>query len=453
MIFSSKAKEEFEVKSISSQQMDSFVDKCWNIYKGNPSWLDEDAHIKTINMARTVCEEVARLTTLAIGITIDGSARADYLQGQIDKVYYSLRKWVEYASAYGTIVLKPNGKDIDVVLPNKYMITDMENDRITGIVFINQDTVGDKYYTRLEYHRWIDDIYAITNKCFIGYSENDSGKPIAIEKTPWNGLSEEIGIQNLEKPLFGVLRMPNANSIDINSPLSMPVFADAIEELKDLDIAYSRNALEIFDSEKIILLDSDKLMLPGTKVHNSVAGFERNRQQMKLPHYVRNVLGNGQDDFYQEINPQLNTEERIKGINNQLSFIGFKCGFSTGYFVLDEKTGMVTATQVESDDRRTIQLIKDVRDQLESCIEDLVYALDKFADLYTEMPAGTYEITFDFGDITYNREEDRLRWWGYVQAGKVPAWKYFEKFEGMSEEDAKAMVSEAEPKEQGLFAE
>ena len=62
-------------------------------------------------------------------------------------------------------------------------------------------------------------------------------------------------------------------------------------------------------------------------------------------------------------------------------------------------------------------------------------------------PVGKYEVTYDFGDLTYNREEDRQRWWGYVISGAVPKWYYFNKFEGMSEEDAKKMVEEAEPKE------
>lgn len=128
-----------------------------------------------------------------------------------------------------------------------------------------------------------------------------------------------------------------------------------------------------------------------------------------------------------------------------------KAGFSNGYFVFDQKTGMVTATQVESDDRRTIQYIKDVRDQLEKCMDAVYYALSVYADLYGESPAGEYEVTYDFGDITYNREEDRARWWSYVTAGKVPAWMYFVKFEGFSEEDAKAMVEEATPKEEELF--
>ena len=131
-------------------------------------------------------------------------------------------------------------------------------------------------------------------------------------------------------------------------------------------------------------------------------------------------------------------------MNALLNQIGYKIGFSNGYFVFNEKTGMVTATQVEADDRRTIQLIKDVRDKLEDCLNGTIYALNVFADLYGLTPVGAYEVTYDFGDITYNREEDRLRWWQYVVQGKVPAWLYFQKFEGMSEEEAKAMTAEAD---------
>lgn len=111
----------------------------------------------------------------------------------------------------------------------------------------------------------------------------------------------------------------------------------------------------------------------------------------------------------------------------------------------------MTARQVEADDRRTIGFIKDVRDKLEDCLNGVIYALNVFADLYGMAPVGAYEVTYDFGDITYNRDEDRARWWQYVTTGKVPAWMYFVKFEGMTEEEAKAMVEEAQPKEPTLF--
>lgn len=238
---------------------------------------------------------------------------------------------------------------------------------------------------------------------------------------------ESAVIGGIEQSLYGVLRTPQANNIDISSPLSMPIFAEAIEELKDLDIAYSRNSKEIMDSKRTVLMDSDKLFpFQSSKLFrlDPTIAAGRMKEKMGMPNYVKIVEGNGSDDFYQEINPTLQTQTRLDGINAILSQIGYKIGFSNGYFVFNQKSGMVTATQVESDDRRTIQFIKDVRDKLEDCLDDTIYALDVMATLYGLAPAGTYEVTYDFGDITYNREEDRLRWWQYVQAGKVPAWMF-----------------------------
>ena len=258
-------------------------------------------------------------------------------------------------------------------------------------------------------------------------------------------------MENVEKPLFGVFRTPHANNLDITSPYALPVFSDAIEELKDLDIAYSRNVKEVHDSKRTVLADDALITFAGEPVTNGAAAAQKKAKDMKLPDMVRMVRGDGKETYYQEINPELNTDTRLAGINALLSQIGFKVGYSNGYFVFNEKTGMVTATQVESDDRRTIQLIKDVRDKLENCLNGLIYALNVFADLYDLAPVGDYEVVYDFGDITYSLDEDRARWWSYVTAGKVPAWRFFVKFEGMTEEDAKAMVQEAAPKTPTLF--
>ena len=119
--------------------------------------------------------------------------------------------------------------------------------------------------------------------------------------------------------------------------------------------------------------------------------------------------------------------------------------------MFNESSGIQTATQVEADQQRTIQLVKDVRDKLEACMDGLTYALNVFADLYGLAPAGAYEIVYDFGDITYNREEDRARYWGYVTTGRFPFWMYLMKFEGYTEEDAKLIEKEAQPKTPALF--
>lgn len=451
MLFRNKVEEEFNIESITSSELDNTVSKCMRIYKGYPEWIDEENHIKTINFAKAICSETARLAMMGIKIVIDGSTRAEWLQKEIDKVFFNLRNWVEYGCAYGTVILKPTGEGIELIPPDHLTITDEDNGKVTGAVFINRKTKNNKFYIRLEYHRFIKDLYVITNRCFIADSESDRGRPIDIKRTPWANLEEEQYIQNMESPLFGVLRMPHANNVDINSPVGLPIFIDAIEELKDLDIAYSRNAKEILDSKRTVLLDSDKLLPTGGKISNTERFYGHAREEMGLPDYIKNVYGNGQDDFYQEINPQLNTDARLSGINALLSQIGYKVGYSNGYYVFNESTGIQTATEVEANQQRTIQFIKDIRDQIESCMDGLIYALNVFADIYNLAPVGRYEVLYDFGDITYNQDEDRQRWWGYVMANKIPAWMYFTKFEGMSEEEAKAIEKEMQPKQPKLF--
>lgn len=446
MLFTTRAKEEFNITPIISAEVEWLLEYCERVYRGQPDWENEETHIKTVNFAKSICSETARLVTMGIGIHLDGSARAKWLQEQVEDIYYELRKWVEYGCAYGTVILKPNGETVKLYVPGQYEITEQNGGKITGAVFHNAayDEGTKKYYVRLEYHRFEDGAYVISNKCYVGDSPNACDKPVDIAATPWSDYLEEARILNVDAPLFAPLRTPHANNLDHNCPVTLPIFSDALEELRDLDVAYSRNAKEIEDSKRMILLDSDRILpyaRPG----------DLNRSS--LPDYVKLIDGDTsvESDIYHEINPTLNTDTRITGINSLLSQIGYKVGFSNGYFVFNESTGIQTATGVEAEQQRTIQFIKDCRDQLEVCVKDLLYAMSKIADLYQLAPVGDYEVVFDFGDITYNRDEDRSRWWGYVQAGKVPAWMFFVKFEGMTEEDAKKMTAEAAPKTPSLF--
>jgi A118 family predicted phage portal protein len=444
MLTKSKAREEFNIEPISSEQMRSWINECINIYRGEPCWLDENDSIDTIGFAKALCSETARLATLGIGIKLDGSARADWLQEQIEKIYFQLRDWIEYGCAYGTVIMKPNGDSIDLYTPDMFEIVHATNGKIDGVIFHNWKQNGKKWYTRLEYHRFEGDLYMITNKCYLGDRPDDLQEKIAIEETPWNNLVEEVGIANLERTMFGVLRTPQANNIDMDSPYGLPIFSEAVQELRDLDIAYSRNAKEIKDSKRTVLLDSDRLLPYG-----AVGGLNRTT----LPDYIKLVDGDTstESDIYHEINPTLNTDTRLTGINALLSQIGYKVGFSNGYFVFNESTGIQTATQVEADQQRTIQFIKDVRDKLESCLDGLFYALDVFASLYGLAPEGKYEVVYGFGDITYSYELDKQTWHGYATSGHIPFWYYLVKFENLTEEEAKKLTKEAEPKISALF--
>lgn len=452
MLFLPKAKEDFKIEPLVSAEMDRLLSICADVYKGNPAWLDAKDHIKTINFAKSLCSETARLTMLGAKISLDDSPRGQYLQEEIDKIYFNLRKWMEYACAYGTIALKPNGQSVDIVTPDNFTVTEEENGNVTAIVFQEQKRArdGKHYYVRLEYHRKENDKYLITNKTYYSESQNSLGNPIDIAMTPWKDLQEEVSLDNIEGNLYAILKMPQANNVDLASPMGMPLIYECIEELRDLDIAYSRNAKEILDSKRTILIDSDRMMLNMNGNIKNV-NWDLARQRAGLPDMVKAVDGGQTDHMYQEINPLIQTPVRLEGMNALLSQIGYKVGFSNGYFVFNEQMGIQTATGVEASQQRTIQFIKDMRDMLESCLNQLISAMNSFADLYGLAPLGEYEVNYNFGDITYNYDEDRNRWWGYVMAQKIPAWKFFEKFEGMTEEEAKAIVAEATPEMPELF--
>lgn len=461
MIFKRQAEKAFNVQSIVSPDMEKAINQCADVYHGNPEWLDDEEGIKTINFAKALCSETARLVTLGIGIHLEGSARAEWLQQQIDLIYPKLRDWVEYGCAYGTVFLKPNGTSLDVFTPADVLLVDYDNLGVREIIFKDTYQSGKKWYTRLEHHRFVETEmdgamlrpYYISNRAYVSKSTDSIGDPIPLTQTKWADMAADTppilkaSGEPLDKPMFGILRTPQANNVDISSPMGLPIFREALEELKDLDIAYSRNAGEIFDSQKIILAD-DRLLYNDGKNLKTRGPYDAKG----MPHYVKNVFGNDQKEFYQEITPQLNTDARIKGINNLLSQIGYKAGFANGYFVFNESSGIQTATGVEADQQRTVQFVKDVRDQLEACLNATIYALNVYADLYNLSPVGPYEVTYDFGDILYDREADRSRWWQYVTQGKVPAWLYFTKFEGMTKDEAVSMTKEAENTQaKGLF--
>ena len=459
-MFVDTAKIKFDAEPTVSKKMTSAIDAWMNTYRGVPEWANAD-DVKTINFAATVCEETARLTTLDIGINLSGGARAAFLQKELDKqLLPRLRDFVEYGAAGGTVIFKPSGKGIDVITPDRFMVTEYDdNKKITGVIFQDGYTQGKDIFTKLEYHRFerrrsreeeTRTVYVISTKCFRSQNSAEIGREIPIDSTRWRGIEPEVEIikqndEQVDSPLFGVFKMPKANNIDLDSPLGMAIFANAMQEMEDLDIAYSRNSDEINNSNTIELLDDALLQREGVK-----------GSRVHLPSHVHNVFGNGMESFYQQIDRPLKTGERRVGINQQLSFIGYKCGYSEGYFVFDQKTGLVTATQVESTDRRTIQLIKDVRDGLKEALRETIYALNVLADLYERAPVGTYTVDFDFGDITYNEDEDRNRWYQLMMQGIIPKWYYLVKHEGMGEDEAKAIVAaadEANAARTALFAE
>ena len=468
-LWQKEAQDKFGVETIESDVMKAALDDWVNIYQGKPDWtLPDDKgniDIESFNFAKKLCNETARLTTLALGITVEGSARADWINSFMESYIARMKnEECEKACAFGYIILKPNGESIDYVMPWDFCPTHATDGKVDGGIFFDHyHDPGDKwYYTRLEWQRFEDvsedvRIFRITNKTYKATGANGIGQECNIKETVWADLQEDVAYENIEQPLFSIFKMPLSNNIDMSSPLGVSIFSNAQKELKSLDIAWTRLEDEIFDSQKITFLGDMLIDEPGRPVRSRVApGGAVDKTGKALPRHVRILPSSTTGDEYHEVNPALQTTDRLSGIEHFLNLVGVKCGYSTGQFVLNGRTGHVTATQVEADDRETIQYIKQIRDSFQTATDGLIYALDKYADIYSLAPVGVYEVNYDFGDITYNWEEDRARHWQYVTLGKYPLWLYYVKFEGMSEEEAKAVAAEAksenEPKE-GLFGE
>lgn len=436
----------FGVELISSHEMNTALRNWDRISTGKPPWLNAADEIETINMAKHISDTRAKLTTLDIGIAISGSPRADYLQGLADDLLKRLPDRIAEADRLGGIMIKWNGETWDYILPGSFGITEKnDNGEIVGAIFAAHTAQGSAHYTRLEYHRFEGSsaeggkLYKISNKVFknrlSARGEVTLGAEVSLDKVDaWAHMEPEVTIANLEAPLFAYYRVPGANMIDPASPLGLSVFANALTELKAIDIAVSRKNTEVEDSKHITFVGQSLI---------------RNAQHtgVELPRFVKG-LGMGLNDTetsaVHEHVPTMLTDQRIKDINFNLSMAGVKCGFSEGVFVMDGQTGMITATQVEADDRDTIQTIKADRDALRDALEQALYGADALATLYGLAPLGEYEVNFNFGDITYSYEEDKASWRAYAMQGWVPKWLYFVKFEGMSEEEAKAITAEAE---------
>lgn len=454
-IVNSEISKEFGVDLITSDKMNNALKKWDDISTGKPPWQDIEDEIETVNMAKLISDTRAKLTTLDISIAVSGSPRADYLQRVVDDLLKRLPDQIAEADRLGGIMIKWNGESWDFILPGSFGITAKDdNGEITGAIFAAHTKQGKSHYTRLEYHRFEgigadgSQIYKVTNKAFKNQINSDNhfvlGPQVPLTAVnEWANMEPEVNIGNLEHPLFAFYRVPGANMVDPASPLGLSVFANALTELKAIDTGMSRKNTEIADSKHITFVGQQAIQNATNK-------------GIKLPRFVMGLgmgINDGETTAVHEHTPTIQTDARIKDINFNLSLAGVKCGFSEGVFVMDGQTGMITATQVEADDRDTIQTIKTDRDALKDALEQAIYGADALVTLYDLAPLGEYEVNFNFGDITYSYEEDRAAWRGYVLQGWVPKWLYFVKFEGMSEEEAKALTAEAEAAnmEAGLF--
>lgn len=436
----------FDVEPCINDLERDLIKKWKNIYIDKSPWITErgntledylnsnNRQLRSLSMAKSVCSEVARLTALDIDIQVTGSERANYIQSILDdKLKNKLQNTIELAAAVGYIIFKPSDDDIDVITPFDVIPIRYDGKTLFECIFIDKIEKDNDIYIRCEYHNYIDENrYIIRNKAFLSKDRSYDMQEIpltALEE--WQGIKEEVNLTRCEHPLYTVFKMPTANNIDIHSNIPMSCFANCIQQLEDLDVAYTNFAHEVYNSNKIMFVSQ-----------YVIDNMRRGRTD--LPDFVKGLeFGVGAENTIQEFNPEILVEKRRDQINLLLSFIGYKCGFSNGYFQFSEKTGLVTATQIEAEQQQTINTISSIRNELEYSLNELIECIDYLADMYSLAPKGEYETSFYFKDITSNFEEDRKRNIELVKCNILPKWKYLVDYEGYTEEEAKEMVRQA----------
>lgn len=481
MLFKTDAENAFNVKTYLSSDMEKAI-RLWQMLEGSnglmPPWCDNDVH--TIQFSNTVARELASLITQNIDIKVQPvygkGEKATFIQDAIDKDFLkNAQANLEKMIRLGGIMAKWNGSGIDYLTPDRFLVTEFDsNGNITGCVFFSYSAEKEKFYTRAEWHRYENitrkneetgeseqvKVYRISNKAFVSDNKDEIGREIPLTKTKWADIEPETSIDGLREPLFAYLKNSFSNTIDPDSPLGVSSFSECIEELRWLDIAMSNLGIETENSKPMMFVDNSSII------------YAQNNN-IKLPRFIQGLnIGVNPENTAQQWNPTMQVTSRVEAINFYLSIISYKTGFDPGYFVFDgQKITMATATQVESTERRTVNTVLSYRALLDrpnsngdgriGFIHDIAYIIDTMSVMNGDtLPTdyGNYELFASMADLTANEEENKAFDYQLSLQGYMSKARFLVRHLGMTEEEAAAMVAEAQEESKansngGLFGE
>ena len=384
--------------------------------------------------------------------------RADFLNSQYKKVLRKIRNQLEFACAKGGIVIKPyvviydEGESIDSMYKRtestekegqKGTVEDAESDamsssdplpkyefefdfvqadrffpmafdsngRITEAAFIQTKVEHDTVFTRLEYHKLEGRSCIVQNFAFVStdmtlasgkaafMSDTQLGREIPLTEVPdWANLAPEVVIENVDRPLFAYLKMPEANTIDTYSPIGVSCYSRVTNLIKDADEQYSRLLWEFEGGE--LAIDVDRNALAINELGESVLPTKQQR-------LFRKVDLNS-EETYEVFSPAIRDASLVNGLNVILTRIEDVTGLSRGTISNAEYTDARTATELKILKQRSFQTNKDIQQALKGALEDVVYVMNAYCDLYDIVSEGKYEISFEFDDSILVDSETEL---------------------------------------------
>lgn len=345
---------------------------------------------------------------------VGSTDRAEFLNKQYDKLKKNLRKYVEYGIAKGGLVIKPyvvintdeEGQSVssieyDFIQADAFYPLAFDNSgNITEAAFLQSKIEKDTIYRRLEYHRWKGNTVEVLNSAFKSTNNQNQGDMSGIDlgqEVPltsvneWKDLQPKTTISGVTKPLFAYFKMPQANTIDMSSPLGVSGYSRAVDLIKDADIQYSRLLWEYEGGEMAIDIDRDAFGFQNDAKGN--AHSVPNKLQARL----YRSIDLGESNTYQPYAPSLRDSSYLQGLNAILMRIEDAVALSRGT-LSDSSAEARTATELKILKQRSYQENAEIQQAIEDALRDVVYIMDVYCDLYKLTPKGEYDISFEWDD-------------------------------------------------------
>lgn len=343
-----------------------------------------------LGMAKTVCEDWANLL-LNEKVAIKAGSYEERLSGILgsNNFYTRGNQLVEMAFSLGTgaFVEYLNAEDevvIDYIRADMIYPISWDNGDVTECAFGTPKTIDGKDVVYIQIHRLgriaqeeDPDLYYIENVYVDAESEKEMDPPEEIEEIVNTGSVE---------PLFQLITPNICNNIDLDSPLGISVYANAIDEVKGTDLVYDSYMNEFVLGRKRIMVPISQAKRQMQEDGVSTPVFDPNDTVYYLLPEDRN--GNNQ---LTEVDMTIRASDHELGIQRALDLLSLKVGMGTGRYKF-ENGSVKTATEVISDKSDLYQNRQKHSIIISAAIVNMVRAVS-FLDA-----GGAVEATVDFDD-------------------------------------------------------
>lgn len=401
------------------------VDKfhTYNVFNGVSMIKCERA---TLGMAKTVAEDWANLL---MNERVKIAAEDERIQDMLDIVMkhndfdVEANRTIEAAFASGTGAftewmdaeghIRIDYHDARMIHPIAWC-----GHRITECAFSSVDVRDGKKYIYIRMYKWSErHTQVIINKWF----DYESGNPVTAPA----GIEEEVDT-GMKVPLFQIIKPNINNNIDTTCPLGVSVFANALDSLMGVDVAFDSFRNEFILGRKRLMVPMSMVKMAQTREGQRAPMFDPSDTT-----YVAYEAGEDESSFT-EFSPAIRATEHITGIRTQLNLLSFKCGLGTGRYEFDKSGGVKTATEVVSEQSDLYQSVCKHEIMLRQALSGLCSAI---LDMCGIDPETEVNITFD-DSIIQDKASIRTEAREEVAQGLMSKYRYLTEFDGMGEEEA-----------------